>query len=147
MSIARLTKAVEFHAVDGCGFTPGGNIVRWWRLDSYCEVPATLETRSSVDILREIAEDLLETRELQNKVIFVVNGYASDGYQKSPQPTLNGIYGALGLRFAKREVKERFGLKAVMGHPFWDEYLIAKARELANGETSGKKASRSKKSK
>ncbi len=33
-----------------------------------------------------------------------------------------------------------------MGHSLWDEYLIAKARELATGQTSRKKAARAKKS-
>ncbi len=111
-SVDRLTKALEFHAVDGCVSVYGGNFVQWWRLDSRCEVPDTEEARPSVEILREITEDLFETRDLQNKAIFNVNGYASDGYQKSTQQTETGIYGALGLRFAKQEAKKKFGVTA-----------------------------------
>lgn len=144
-SVARLTKALEFHAVDGYQFQLSANIGRWWRLDSRCEVPVTQMTHSSVDILRGITEDVYETRDLQNKTIFVINGYASDGYQKAPIPTEDGIYGAIKLRFAKQEVKGKAGLGEAMAHPLWGEYLIAKARELANGETSRKKPARSKK--
>ena len=86
-TLTRLTKALEFHAVDRAVFVYGGNVVQWWRLDSYCEVPAIQETRSSSEILRGITEDLLETRDLQNKAIAIINGYASDGYQKSPIQT------------------------------------------------------------
>lgn len=99
-----------------------------------------------MDILRGITEDLFETRDLQNRAIADINGYASDGYQKSPYHTENCIFGALRLRFAKREVEERARVSVAVEHPLWDDYLIAKARELANGETSRKKASRSKKS-
>jgi hypothetical protein len=145
-SVTRLIKALEYHAVDGCGFVNGGNYVRWWRLDSHRDIPPTDEIRSSVEILWEITENVSENRSYQNKVIAIVNGYASDGYQKSLRQTEPCIYGALGLRFAKREINDRLGMKATMDHPLWNEYLISKARELAAGETSRKKTTPPRKS-
>ena len=38
-SLQRLTKALEFHAVDGWILRNGTTRAHWWRLDSHCEIP------------------------------------------------------------------------------------------------------------
>ena len=100
----------------------------------------------SADILRSISEGLFDTRESQNKTIFLINGYASNGYQKSLDSDVASIYGALNLRFSKKDIRESSKLQMVISHQLWSEYLIAKSAELANGQTSRKKALRRKSS-
>jgi len=131
-SFQRLSKALEFHAVDGHEFRHGVNRMRWWRLDCSCTPPGIDVRRSSVDILRGIAEDLFDTRSVQNKGIFAINGYASDGYQKALNNSVDSIFGSLKLRFGKKELRDISRVRAMMAHPLWEEYLIAKSVELAN---------------
>ena len=77
---------------------------------------------SSVDILRGIAEDLFDTRSIQNQAIFAINGYASDGYQKALNNSVDSILGSLKLRFGKKELRD-ISRVCDMAHPLWEEYL------------------------
>ena len=52
--------------------------------------------------------------------------------------------GALTLRFSRKDVREKKHVRALIAHPGWNEYLIAKAAELASGMTAKKKAKRNK---
>ena len=141
-SVQRLSRALEFHALDGHE-DPQGNIrVRWWRLDCRCAVPPTAATESSIDILRIISQDVSGDRNVQNRAIAFVNGQASVGYQVAPTDHIESIYGALKLRFSRAAVTEGRSTQAMMSHPLWDDYLVVKAAELSNGMTAKKKAQR-----
>jgi hypothetical protein len=143
-SVQRLSKALEFHAVDGHEYPQGSNRVRWWRLDCRCPVPATDTTESSMDILRTISTIYSDDRGLQNKAIYFINGQASAGYQCAFTNEIESIYGALKLRFLKEAVGNGKSIQVMMSHPLWDDYLIIKAAELTSGMTAKKKSQRKK---
>jgi hypothetical protein len=51
----------------------------------------------------------------------------------------------LKLRFGKKELRD-IRVRAMIAHPLWEEYLIAKSVELANGLTAKKTVQRRKQS-
>ena len=136
VKFSRMKDAVRAYIVDEYEISYRQTCVQWFKLDCSMEMPSHEQTVSSASILRGIVEQLFpESREVQNKIIAVLNGHASVANLKDFSKTSSSMFGALKLRFRKKGLITMPREIATVNHPDWEKYLAVKAGELARGDT------------
>jgi hypothetical protein len=131
----RLLRALDRHATDSCTIPRWQGTIRWWRLDCRCDVPNIDDDRISTVILRDLLELLLDDPRVILKREQRINGLVgATNASCTGLRDVDTIFGAMKLRFSKRDVLLDERLIEIVNHSEFDVYLITKAKELASGQ-------------
>jgi IrrE N-terminal-like domain len=134
LEVASVIRSLDRHAVDGCIIPRSQLSIRWWKVDCRCEAPDAEDDRPSTTILRELLELLHDNAKVVIAGERSINGLVSSANQSVTTRDTGSLYGALKLRFGRRDVLTNPFLQPIVEHPVFESFLVVKAKELAAGK-------------